>query len=148
MLDTLLGLVPILFLLLLIAASLYILAYGETDERLCIVTAVISSIATWWAANDGPAWYRGEIGIFVVDVATLIAFIAIMARSTRFWPLWITALQTIAVMTHVARFLKPQTVPMAYAVAEQLWAYVVILILIVCVRQQQLRNASMNSTNS
>jgi hypothetical protein len=148
MLDTLLGLVPILFLLLLIAASIYILAYGETDERRCIVTAVVSSIATWLAANDGPAWYRGEIGIFVVDVATLIAFIVIMARSTRFWPLWITALQTIAVMTHVARFLKPQTVPTAYAVAEQLWAYVVILILIVCVRQQQSRNASMNSPNS
>lgn len=84
----------------------------------------------------------------MVDIATLVAFIAIMAKSTRFWPLWITALQNIAVMTHLARFLKPQTVPMAYAVAEQLWVYIMLLILIVSVQQQRSRGGSMNSASS
>lgn len=142
MLATILGLVPAIFLTLLIAALIYIMIYGQAAERACIVTATISSFATALAANSGPAWYQAEVGIFFVDVATLVAFIVIMAKSTRFWPLWITALQIIAVMTHIARFLKPQTVPMAYAVAEQLWAYVVIAILIVSVKQQRSRNGS------
>lgn len=142
MLATILGLVPAIFLTLLIAALIYIMIYGQAAERACIITATISSFATALAANSGPAWYQAEVGIFLVDVATLVAFIVIMAKSTRFWPLWITALQIIAVMTHIARFLKPQTVPMAYAVAEQLWAYVVIAILIIAVKQQQSKHIS------
>jgi len=148
MLAVVLNLVPIIYLCILAASLIYISVRGERAERACIIAITIGSLATGIAANRGPAWYEAEVGIFMVDVATLVAFVVIMAKSTRFWPLWITALQNIAVMTHLARFLKPQTVPMAYAVAEQLWVYIMLLILIVSVRQQRSRNASTNSTVS
>lgn len=133
MLATLLHLVPAAFLSLLVAALIYVSVYGQAAERACIIAATIASIATALAANSEATWYRPEIGIFLVDLLTLAAFIAVMAKSRKFWPLWITALQIVAVMTHVARYLKPLTAPLAYAVAEQLWAYIVILILIMSV---------------
>ncbi len=145
MLTVALTFVPVIFLCILAAALIYVGVRGQDAERWCILAITIGSLATGIAANRGPAWYKAETGIFMVDVATLLAFIVIMARSTRFWPLWITALQIIAVMTHFARFLKPQTVPMAYAVAEQLWVYVMIVILIVSVRQQQSSSVSTKS---
>lgn len=148
MLAVVLNLVPVVYLSILAASLIYICVSGERAERACIIAITIGSLATGLAANRGPAWYEAEVGIFMVDVATLVAFVVIMAKSTRFWPLWITALQNIAVMTHLARFLKPQTVPMAYAVAEQLWVYIMLLILIVSVRQQRSRSASTNSTVS
>lgn len=148
MLAVVLTFVPLLYLCILAAALVYIGVRGERAERACIIAITIGSLATGLAANKGPAWYEAEVGIFVVDVAILVAFIVIMAKSTRFWPLWITALQNIAVMTHLARFIKPQTVPMAYAVAEQLWVYIMLLILIVSVRQQRSRSASMSSATS
>lgn len=148
MLAVVLTFVPVLYLCILAAALVYIGVRGERAERACIIAITIGSLATGLAANKGPAWYGAEVGIFVVDVATLVAFIVIMAKSTRFWPLWITALQNIAVMTHLARFIKPQTVPMAYAVAEQLWVYIMLLILVVSVRQQRSRSASTNLANS
>lgn len=148
MLAVVLNLVPVVYLGILAASLIYICVSGERAECACIIAITIGSLATGLAANRGPAWYEAEVGIFMVDVATLVAFVVIMAKSTRFWPLWITALQNIAVMTHLARFLKPQTVPMAYAVAEQLWVYIMLLILIVSVRQQRSRSASTNSTIS
>ncbi|WP_230781785.1 hypothetical protein [Sphingomonas sp. Leaf37] len=148
MLTVALIFVPVIFLCILAATLIYVGVRGESAERWCIIAITIGSLATGIAANRGPVWYSAETGIFMVDVATLIAFIVIMARSTRFWPLWITALQIIAVMTHLARFLKPQTVPMAYAVAEQLWVYIMIVILIVSVRQQRSQNAFAKSVGS
>lgn len=148
MLAVVLNLVPLIYLCILAAALVYVGVRGERAERACIIAITIGSLATGLAANKGPAWYGAEVGIFVVDVATMVAFIVIMAKSTRFWPLWITALQNIAVMTHLARFIKPQTVPMAYAVAEQLWVYIMLLILIVSVRQQRSRSASANRATS
>lgn len=145
MLAVVLNLVPLIYLCILAASLVYIGVRGERAERACIIAITIGSLATGLAANKGPAWYEAEVGIFVVDVATLVAFIVIMAKSTRFWPLWITALQNIAVMTHLARFIKPQTVPMAYAIAEQLWVYIMLLILIISVRQQRSSGASMSS---
>ena len=144
MLVDVLRLVPVIYLCILASSLAYIGAKGQRAERECVSAIAIGSLATGLAANPGPAWCDLEVGIFLVDVATLIAFVIIMARSTRFWPLWTTALQIIAVMTHIARSLTPWTSPMAYAVAEQLWVYIMLLILIISVRQQRLRDASMN----
>jgi hypothetical protein len=138
MIAVTLSYVPLLYALLLLSVAAYILRYGGPAERACILTIAVGSVATLVAANQ-QVWSNAESGIFAVDLVTLLAFIAIMGRSNRFWPLWITALQIVAVMTHVARFVKPQTVPMAYAIAEQLWAYVMMGILIICVHQHHRR---------
>jgi len=128
---------PLIFLTLLIAALGYVFWRGERAERACVLVIVVASILSALAAHPNGMWQRGETGIFIVDVAALFAFITIMGASNRFWPLWITAFQIIAVTTHLARFLKPATLPMAYAFAEQLWVLPMQGLLVAVIWQRQ-----------
>ena len=111
---------PFIFLALLIATLVFILWRGETAERTCVGIIAVGSVLSAIVTQD-RMFQRAETGIFFVDVTVLLAFMAIMRFSNRFWPLWITALQIVAVVTHIARFLQPQTVPIAYAIAEEFW---------------------------
>lgn len=103
----------------------------------------MGSVLSALAANSDGLWEHGETGIFFVDVGLLIALMIIMGHSNRFWPLWITAFQIVAVMTHLARFLRPNTIPIAYAIAEQLWVLPMqaILVVVVC-RQYRTKSAN------
>lgn len=126
-----LKLVPFVFLAMLMAALGYALKRGQWAERAGVSTIVLGSVLSAIAAHSTAMWHSPETGIFVIDVFVLLTFVTIMARSDRFWPLWITALQIVAVATHIARIVEPQTIPLAYAVAEQLWAYPMLAIITV-----------------
>jgi len=41
-----------------------------------------------------------EIGVFLVDLACLVAFLFLSLRAERYWPLWVTALQIIGIAAH------------------------------------------------
>lgn len=122
-------LVPTMFLVLLLAVGAYVIGWGRGPERAGIAIIVIGSLLSGWAAHYGRLWEGGEEGIFLVDLAVLLAFIQVLARSDRFWPLWTTAFQLIAVATHLARFASPKTLPLAYAIAEQVWVYPMLILL-------------------
>lgn len=137
---------PIVFLILLIGSLGYVLWRGGKAERGGISAIAIGSVLSALAANSEGPWQHAETGIFVVDVTLLIALMIIMGHSNRFWPLWITAFQIVAVMTHLARFLRPNTIPIAYAIAEELWALPMqaILVAVVCRdRRTKLLNKSL-----
>lgn len=121
---------PVIFLILLLASLGYVLWRGEKAERAGVSAIAIGSVLSALAASSAGMWRHGEIGIFLVDVALLFALIVITGYSKRFWPPWLTAFQIVAVATHIARFLRPNTLPMAYAVAEQLWVVPMQLILV------------------
>lgn len=122
-------LVPTVFLALLLAVAIYVVGWGRAPERAGIGIIVIGSLLSGWVAHYGRLWEAGEEGIFVVDLLVLLAFILVLARSDRFWPLWTTAFQFIAVATHLARFASPNTAPLAYAIAEQVWVYPMLILL-------------------
>lgn len=136
---------PSIFLILLLASLGYVLWRGEKAERACVSTMAIGSVVSALAASSAGMWSHGETGIFLVDVAVLLAFMTIMAWSNRFWPLWITAFQIVAVVTHLARFLRPATVPTAYAIAEQLWILPMQAILIAVVWRHHRKRSPISS---
>ncbi len=138
-----LSLSPLIFLILLLGSLGYVLWRGEKAERVGISAIAMGSVLSALAANSDGLWEHGETGIFFVDVGLLIALMIIMGHSNRFWPLWITAFQIVAVMTHLARFLRPNTIPIAYAIAEQLWVLPMqaILVVVVC-RQYRTKSAN------
>ena len=124
---------PLTFLVCLLAALGYVLWRGGTAERAGVSTIAIGSVLSAFVAHAVGRWSGTELGVFAVDVAVLVAFIVIMGSSRRFWPLWITSFQIISVATHLVLFVKPKTVPVAYAVAEELWAYPMLAILVAVV---------------
>jgi hypothetical protein len=74
---------------------------------------------------------RVEVGVMIVDFATLAAFTAIALRSERFWPLWIAGLQLTTTIAHLFKALDFQLVPHVYAAAARLWVYPIFLIIVI-----------------
>lgn len=73
---------------------------GDEPERVGAGAYALGSLAALLVQDDsrlyGPQW-----GMMVVDVILLGAYAALAWKSRRAWPVWVSALQSLAVMTHV-----------------------------------------------
>lgn len=123
---------PILFWTLLILTCGYATYRGGRYERIVAAICIIGTIAT--IAVNSPLnrmYVHVEIGALMVDIAVLVAFIAVALRSDRFWPLWVAGLQLTTSISHFLKALDPHLVPMAYGAAVRFWSYPILLILFV-----------------
>ena len=123
---------PVIFGPLLLAVCIYALWRGGTDERIVAATCLAGTAATLIAISPLHKRYSGvEEGLMLVDVAILLAFIAVALRSKRFWPLWIAGLQLTTSIGHLLKGIDQELLPRAYGAALQFWSYPILLILAV-----------------
>ena len=133
------------FHLILVLTCGYALIKGRSDERWVAATCILASVATRLAISPLHQRYSGvEIGVFLVDVATLIAFTMVALRTQRFWPLWIAGLQLTTVLAHILKAIDTTLFPIAYAAAGRLWSYPILLILVVGTWRNSRRLAQQN----
>ena len=64
------------------------------------------------------SWFQPQFGIFAVDVATLVALVALAFWYGRYWSICAAAFQAIAVLTHFAFLLNPHAIYRAYYFAN------------------------------
>ena len=82
----------------------------------------------------------------VADVAGLIGFCGIALFARRIWPLWVSSLQLIAVLAHVARAMDIHIHPVAYAVMK--WGpsdLIPVLLILGSINQWRMRRRGVNS---
>lgn len=126
------------FLLLLIASSFYALSRGGSSERAVAAIMMVATTLTPLAAHTGSrVWHDSENGIFAVDCATLGAFVAVMLRSSRFWPIWTTAFQLLSVAAHLGPLFRAQDIAIPYALEEQVWGWIILIHLAIVTRMRQ-----------
>jgi hypothetical protein len=117
------GMMPILFLTLLLGACLYATLRGGAPERIgaaILVLATLASAITLAASEDR---YRGtEIATMWVDAAMTIAFLALALRAQRYWPMWISMVQLDLVAMHLVMF-SPETGSWSYWAVQAMWSY-------------------------
>lgn len=77
----------------------------------------------------GTPWTSMEEEIFAIDIIGLLALINLTLKSDRFWPMWATAFQLLAVTIHTAVMVAPQITPWAFATGAVFWAYPMLLAL-------------------
>ena len=75
------------------------------------------------------------MGIFAIDIVALLAFIHLTIKSDRFWPMWATAFQLLAVSIHTAMMVAPQITPWAFGTGAVFWAYPMLLALAIGSRE-------------
>jgi hypothetical protein len=115
---------------LLIGACGYAWLRGRSDERIAATTCVVATVASFALLTE--LRFSGvEFGVLAVDLATLAVFVAVALRSERFWPLWVSGLQLTSSVTHLLKLLQPSLMPFAYAAAEAIWSYPILIILVV-----------------
>ena len=129
----------LLFWGLYLSALGYALGWGGAPERLFALMCVLGFAATLlvrtpWPREGGHA----ELGVFFVDLAMFCALYFLSIFSTRFWPIWMTAMQGLSVLAHVMA-LMPQPSAFGYQVMEEFWAYPQLTLLIVAVHRHRQR---------
>ena len=122
----------IIFNSLLIGACAYALWRGRSEERLTAIVCIVATVASIALVAPASLRYASvELGVLIVDVFTLGAFIFVALKSDRFWPLWISGLQLTTSVAHFLKGVDPEMVPIAYAAAGRLWSYPILIILAV-----------------
>jgi hypothetical protein len=121
----------IVFSLLLLASSVYAFWRGGAPERIgaaillggVILTAIVMPPAL--RRYDAIQW-----PVFSVDAGALVALLALAMFSKRYWPLWLTAIQMLQVLSHFSRLL-PGVIALVYAMASSLLMYPSVAVLVI-----------------
>ena len=130
----------ILFNALLIGSCGYAWFRGRADERVVAAVCIIASLASLALISSFATLYSDlEVGVLIVDIATLGAFTYVALRSERFWPLWISGLQLTTSVAHFLKVLDPTLVPIAYTAAARMWSYPILVILAIGTWRSQRR---------
>jgi hypothetical protein len=118
------------FVSLLALTTLYALWAGGGPERIGAAVYCVSVAATMLIMSlHSRDWLNLEVGVFIVDVVTFLAFIPIALRADRFWPLWVSAFLGLGVLGHLARLVGPDTFWWAYAVVLTIWSYPILALI-------------------
>lgn len=114
---------------------------GGKPERLAMIILIVDFQLSHWVIKPLISRYSGvEYGMLLVDLAAFLAFYAMSLVSSRYWPIWIAALQGCVVAGHI-NGLRPDVVPFAYGNIVALWSYLLLAILIVGTIRHQRRLA-------
>ena len=121
---------PLAYYAILFAVCAYAFLRGRTDERLAAATCIAATFATNLVYEPIGSFAGVEVGVFIVDVATLAAFTYLALRSERFWPLWVAGLQLTTLVAHALKAIDLDLMPQAYAAAARFWVYPIFLIIV------------------
>ncbi|MCM8732404.1 hypothetical protein ACFO8O_15680 [Hephaestia sp. GCM10023244] len=118
------------FNLLYVASCLFAMARGGAPERVGAGILILDfQLSHWLIAPLGAGRYLGvEWPMFGVDFGAFLALYALSLLSTRYWPIWMAAVQGCVALSHLAG-LSPAVVPWAYGNFVALWAYALLAIL-------------------
>ena len=131
----------IIFNALLLGSCGYAWFRGRADERVVAAVCVIASLASLALISSFATLYSDlEVGVLLVDIATLAAFTYVALRSERFWPLWVSGLQLTTSVAHFLKVIDPTLVPIAYSAAARMWSYPILIILAVGTWRSQRRS--------
>jgi hypothetical protein len=115
----------IVYWITVLASCAYVGARGGPSERLCVGAVAIASLVTVALVSPfARRFHSMEWGVFGVDFCLLLVLILIVSRSRRYWPLWATGFQVVALISNTA-ILSPVS-PRAYALAQGFWAYAIL----------------------
>jgi hypothetical protein len=131
---------PYRFLLfegLLLGGTLYALLRGGGPERIAALMMVVAWLLSM-ASNSHTGFVHFEAGVFLVDVALFVGLYLLSLFTTRYWPLWMCAMQGITVLSHLIAVLSPSDAP-GYAIMTQFWAYPMQILLIVATHRHRRR---------
>jgi hypothetical protein len=124
------------------ACGIFVLLKGGAPEKIGTVILAVGSVLSV-AAVSSPTGRFGtvEVGVLLVDVITLLSFLALALRAERYWPLCVTALQAIGTAGHAAKLLDPGVIRSAYAIVLSLWGYLMLLLIVLGTWNHQRRLA-------
>lgn len=122
----------LLFCVAQVLVSGYALWRGGKPERLVGSVLLIAMIATaLMPVAPGRSYYMLHLPLLAIDLLLLSALTAVALRANRFWPLWLAALQLVAIGVHGVRAYDPHILPIVYARIVGEIAYPMLALLVI-----------------
>jgi hypothetical protein len=103
------------YYLVLTLVTLYAGRRGGAPERVAAGVLVSASLATSALPVHLASYHTVEWAMLGIDAAVLIGLLLLAATADRFWPIWVAAVQLIAVAVHGIRSYDPHVFPIVYA---------------------------------
>ncbi len=114
-----------------LGACFYAIWRGGAPERwtawMMAGAAALTAALPFQATNTFFVVDRPQL---LIDATLLCGFVVLALRADRFWPLWIAALQLIAIVAHLVRAIDPTILPAVYNQSIGKLAYPMILLLV------------------
>lgn len=127
--------------LILLAVAAGAFRWGGRPERI-IAAMIVAAAATNLALGVPAARYRFvDYAQLIVDGLLFLGTLVVALRANRFWPLWLVALELVALGVHGVRAYDPYIVPILYArlTAQIIYPMLVVLALGVWHFQRRVR---------
>jgi hypothetical protein len=119
----------ILYGALMWGVCLYAFFRGGRAERITAASLLVATYATALVARPMAMRFQGvEIPIMMVDGMFFLVLFGISLKSEKFWPLWLTAMQGLTILSHLAPYV-PHVLPWAYGNALAMWSYPMLVVL-------------------
>lgn len=138
----------ILFSVLLVLACGYALMRGGAPERIAAAILFLGSVLSPLVASAWLTRFQHvEHGMLMVDLIVFALFFILALTTRRFWPLWMTAMQGVNLVSHLS-ILAPDVIPRVYGNAVTLSIYPMLLVLVVATWRHQRRLAAYGADSS
>lgn len=100
-------------------------AVGGAAERSAASLQLLAYLATLASNRLGFHHSYGAVRLdfWLIDTLLLAALYTLAMRATRFWPLWLVAIQLLAVIAHALRVINPTMLPSGYFAIVDLAAW-------------------------
>lgn len=118
----------ILFLAVLVGVLSVALAMGGRDERIGAVAILVAAFLSPIAQE--PSFVGPNLGLLLVDLSLLAVLLWLALASDRHWPMFAAGFQLTGTMIHAFPGMMARLHPDAYADAVAIWAYPVLLSLL------------------
>jgi len=127
MFDTLYSQIGAVFM---VAVGLFAFLKGDEPERFGAGVYLLAWLASLLTQQDGQL-YKVPIGVFVIDTIVLVIFAGLAWKARRTWPIWITAIQLLVVMTHIMTMIDLRTSFRSLYTISNLASYLILIALTV-----------------
>jgi hypothetical protein len=113
-----------LFSSLCVASCVYAVGRGGLPERIAGIALLVAYVLSLTATQGSVHRFHAfEWGLFAIDLFLLAILVYLAHVAQRFWPLWMSAMQVISVLSHLPPAIKENILPWAYREAVSLWSY-------------------------
>lgn len=129
-----------LYAILFLFGLVYAAVRGGAPERVGAAIIFVGNILTILVASPWHTHFeRVEVGMALVDGLVLAAFVPLMMKANRVWPIWVTSVQGLGFLSHIPILLGPLVLPQAYVILQGAGGWPIMALLIVGTRAHRLR---------
>jgi len=109
-----------------VAVGLFAFIKGGQPEKIGAGAFLFGWFASLLAQTAG-GYFGIQWGVFAIDVAMLLVFVAMVWKAPRSWPVWACALQLLVVTSHVMVMLNLRTPISAFYTVVNMTGYGIML---------------------